>query len=867
MRAGAPFGDYHLLDSLGRNPAAELFIARRRVSGTGSPTAVVAVVHDELSRDRAVQRAWLDEAGALLAVEHRHLAKVEQMGETGGALFAAWPRVVGPSLRELGESGAPWPLPVLLQLSAQLYGALDALHGSFPQGLAHGDLRPSTLRIEGNALRILELGLGRAFVRAGGLRKTWPPADFVAPERSREPGVGPPGDVYSGTLAIWERLLPRGALSPPRADELRAALARTPLAAEVRDALASALGAGADRPTASELRRLVGRAIIGMGVSAGPDALASFTGAPVVAAVASAPVTPSSPGAIRPGDRVGPYEVVELIAAGGMGRVWRARNAETRELVALKTISPDRMEDPKFVRRFIEEAKLAALLQHPNVVRILDLGNAGGTFYMAMELLQGKELAQVTNAGAPIPRPLAPELSAYIVARCCEGLHAAHELTDGQGRPVDLIHRDVSMENIFLTRAGEVKLIDFGIAKSKLTEGLTREGVVLGKVTYMAPEQLGARGSDRRVDLWALGVVLYWSITGRAPFRGHTHSEIIRHILTVDPPRLRELKPATPARLEQIVQRALARNPDDRYRTAMELRADLQEMLASGRRLGPADVARCVEALGTTRDETERVPAALETEPSAQPRPHVSTAETLEPGAPSGPTMPPEGPSAETPQISTGGGPAATVDTTKGGQPFATVIGPSAVAGTRPRWTWKHAVLIGLAVVGGVLAPFAVGGRNGVVVEGPGEPTGGRAALEVSSTPRATATLDGHAVGATPLRLTDLEPGAHTLKVEMVGPDGTHGSREETLELRAGELVRRDVRFGRGHLKLSVTPWAQVAVDGQRVGDTPFPQGLALWEGPHLVTLHNPTLKVMRDLSVTIRPDADETLTVSLTAE
>src|SRR5262249_42800874 len=141
------------------------------------------------------------------------------------------------------------------------------------------------------------------------------------------------------------------------------------------------------------------------------------------------------------------------------------------------------------------------------------------------------------------------------------------------------------------------KLIDFGIAKSKLAEGLTREGVVLGKVMYMAPEQLSGRGTDRRVDLWALGVVLYWSVAGRAPYRGMSHSDIIRQVLITQPPGLRDLKPATPARLEAIVQRALAKNPDDRYRTALELRADLQEVIA-GRRLGPADVARCVEVRG-----------------------------------------------------------------------------------------------------------------------------------------------------------------------------------------------------------------------------------------------------------------------------
>ncbi|HEY8205913.1 MAG TPA: protein kinase [Myxococcaceae bacterium] len=858
MRAGAPFGDYQLSDSLGRNPAAELFIARRRATGA---QVVVSVLNEELSRDRAVQRVWMDEVAPFQGVDHRGLAKVEQMGESGGVLFAAWPHVAGPSLRELGESGAPWPLPVMLQLSTQLLSALEGVHGFIHPGLAHpmahGDVRPSTLRIEGNALRLLELGPGRALVRAGGLRRTWPPLDYAPPERAREPNVTPAGDLYSATLAIWEHLLPRGA-TPPRVDELRAALSRTPLPAEAREALSSALGAAADRPSTVELRRQMVRATFGMGAAAGPDALATFTGAPVVAAVASAPVTPSSPGEIRPGAQVGPYEVLELLAAGGMGRVWRARHAQSREVVALKTISPDRMEDPKFVRRFLEEAKLAALLQHPNVVRIQDLGNAGGTFYLAMELLNGKELAQVTNAGAPIPRPMAPELAAYIVARGCEGLHAAHELTDGQGRPLEMIHRDVSMENIFLTRSGEVKLIDFGIAKSKLAEGLTREGVVLGKVLYMAPEQLGGRGSDRRVDLWALGVVLYWSIAGRAPFRGHSHSDIIRQILIVEPPRLRDLKPAVPARLEAIVQRAMARNPDDRYRTALQLRDDLQEMLDSGRRLGPADVARCVDTLGLQRDDTERVPAVT-TEPGAKTAPQSSTAETLEPQGAHAPKS-----TAETLEPGTGANPEAS---TGAAHQFSTVIATAPGEKAPSRWTWKHAVIISFAVVGGVLVPFAVGGRGGgAKVDVPQVTEDGRASLEVTSTPRATATLDGRAVGATPLRLGDLEPGAHTLKVEMVAPDGSRVSREEKLELRAGESARRDVRFGRGLLRLSVTPWAEVEVDGRPVGDTPL-QPLSLWEGEHEITLRNKLIKAERKLKVTIRPDVEEPLSVSLTAQ
>ena len=369
MRSGAPFADYLLFDSLGRNAAAELFAARRRIPGGGG--LVVAVVHEELSRDRAVQRAWLDESSQLQSVDHRGLARLEQLGEASGILYGAWSKAAGPSLRELGESGAPWPLPALLQLSAQLFAALEGLHGALPPGLsyplAHGDLRPSTLRIEGTTLKVLELGLGRSLIRAGGLRKTWPPGDYAPPERAREPGVAPPADVYSGTLAIWEHVLPRGAATPPRADDLRSALARAPLAAEVRDALASALGTAADRPSASELRRLMARAVNGLGAAAGPDALASFTGAPVTGAMAAPPLppSPSSQNDIRPGDQVGPYEVLELIAAGGMGRVWRARDTGTRELVALKTISPDRMEDPKFLRRFLEEAKAGGAAPAP----------------------------------------------------------------------------------------------------------------------------------------------------------------------------------------------------------------------------------------------------------------------------------------------------------------------------------------------------------------------------------------------------------------------------------------------------------------------------------------------------------------------
>ena len=184
------------------------------------------------------------------------------------------------------------------------------------------------------------------------------------------------------------------------------------------------------------------------------------------------------------------------------------------------------------------------------------------------------------------------------------------------------------------------------------------------------------------------------------------------------------------------------------------------------------------------------------------------------------------------------------------------------------RWTWKHLLVVGLAVVAGVVVPFAPGGlaRTGGDVESPAPAPGEtRASLEVTSTPRATATLDGRAVGATPLRLTDLAPGTHTLRVEMVAADGSNGNREETLQLRAGEAARRDVRFGRGRLRLTVTPWAELEVDGRRAGAV-SDRVIELWEGEHAIKLRNPSLQVEREMTVTIRPDAEEQRTISFTA-
>jgi len=294
-----------------------------------------------------------------------------------------------------------------------------------------------------------------------------------------------------------------------------------------------------------------------------------------------------SASSLAPGARLGRYELLLPVAHGGMARVWAARQHGQRgftKTVAIKTILPNLADNPEFEKMFLDEARIAAGIHHPNVVDIYELGEEGHVLYLAMEWVNGDALARLLRGiqGKTV-QPIEPRLAARILADACAGLHAAHELTDDDGRLLNVVHRDVSPHNILVSLEGTVKVMDFGVAKALgQTHDETVAGQVKGKVAYMAPEQIGGAAFDRRADVFAMGVVLYETLTGVKPFRGDGDPQVMQAVLrgTYEPPVLRA-KGLAPE-LSAIIDRALAPEPRMRFATAERMRVALEEWLARG---------------------------------------------------------------------------------------------------------------------------------------------------------------------------------------------------------------------------------------------------------------------------------------------
>lgn len=293
-----------------------------------------------------------------------------------------------------------------------------------------------------------------------------------------------------------------------------------------------------------------------------------------------------------------------------MASVWAARQQGAQgfsRVVALKTILPE-LSAPDLDGMFLDEARVAARIHHPNVCEVFELIEHGGVLALSMEWVDGETLNNIL-ASRPKEPALAPRVAAQVIAQVAFGLHAAHELRDERGAPLQLVHRDVSPENILISRTGQVKITDFGVAKSL---GGMREataiGKVKGKLSYMSPEQAQGKVLDRRSDIFSLGVVLYLATVGSHPFRrpGEARNQQLARLLSTRIKRPSELVKGYPKALESIVMRALARSPAQRFRSAEEMARRLQAwVLASGppvthrqiaqmvlRRAGPAILAR-----------------------------------------------------------------------------------------------------------------------------------------------------------------------------------------------------------------------------------------------------------------------------------
>jgi len=296
---------------------------------------------------------------------------------------------------------------------------------------------------------------------------------------------------------------------------------------------------------------------------------------------------------------IGRYELCFELASGGMASVYLARAEGSpgfEKLVALKRIHPHLASEKGYVEMFLDEARIASRITHPNVCTVFDFGEADGEYFIAMEYLVGEPLSRVhrrimANA-AQRTSTLLPARMARVVAQACEGLHAAHELKDADGESLSVVHRDVSAENLFVTYDGATQVVDFGIAHARQRIHQTEAGQVKGTFPYMAPEQMTAAVVDRRVDVWALGAVLWELLTLRRLFLRDTDVNTMYAVLSseIKPPS--EYRPEIPPELDEIVLKALQRNPDERWQTAREMGKALGRVLAQQEELvGPAELA------------------------------------------------------------------------------------------------------------------------------------------------------------------------------------------------------------------------------------------------------------------------------------
>jgi len=288
--------------------------------------------------------------------------------------------------------------------------------------------------------------------------------------------------------------------------------------------------------------------------------------------------------------------------------LWQTANpagAETQgalgfaKTVVVKRIRPHLLDDPQFLLMFLNEAKLAAQLNHPNIVQIFDFGEAAGAYFIAMEYVDGPNLRTLSTLAHAAGTPIAFPLCAKIVSYACEGLAFAHEAIDLEtDQPLGIVHRDVSPDNIVLARNGAVKVVDFGIAKAAEQIYQTQSGLRKGKVAYMAPEYLRGQPLDGRADLYALGVVLYELLSNKQPYEAE--SDLLLMLAKMDEPMVpvRARRPDIPKELEIAVERAMAQRRDDRYSSCRDLQADLERFIASaGQPLSQIHIAQMVASL------------------------------------------------------------------------------------------------------------------------------------------------------------------------------------------------------------------------------------------------------------------------------
>ena len=543
---------------------------------------------------------------------------------------------------------------------------------------------------------------------------------------------------------------------------------------------------------------------------------------------------------------IGKYKLVRLIASGGMAEVYLARQAGAagfEKLVCLKRILPHLARDRQFVGMFLNEARLAARLDHPNIVSIFDLGEANGNYFIAMEFIDGPSLRAVAKRAHERGERLPIAEVVKIVSMAAGGLHYAHDLAGPDGKPLGLVHRDISPDNILVHRNGMAKVVDFGIAKAANSSGMTRTGTLKGKVAYMPPEQLRGDALDRRTDVFALGVVLYEMLGGKRPWEGDSEVSLIGRMMTEDPQPLSVPRPEAPAGLVAVLERALAKDRDARYASCHDLQADLDALLVSlGQAITPArisDFAKAyAEPVQPPDESTGAAMQALEAEmngtgavravPARRPQPREARTVVL--------PQPPPPPD-------------------------------------RRGVAYGIAAFLCIAALGGA-AGYAFLQRRGAfadvvpierasVAPRPAEPVAEPATPQVQAAepPPSEAPAAATDAGAAPEPPTVIAQAAPAVAPAAVPPAPVPPALPIPPAAQSPQIVKpkrtvppaapQPAVQAKGELVLLIRPWARVEVDGQEIGVTPLNEPLMLAAGEHTVRLVNPDLG--KDITRTVR--------------
>ena len=299
------------------------------------------------------------------------------------------------------------------------------------------------------------------------------------------------------------------------------------------------------------------------------------------------------------------YRVIERLASGGMAEVFIAESAGIegfKKRVAIKRVLPHLSEKKAFIAMFLDEARLSAHLSHSCVAQVFDIGVGDNAYFIVMEYVDGADLKGVIEHLRKTGSPFPMQLAVFIASKLCEGLSYAHELTSTENEPLHVVHRDMSPPNVLITKYGEVKIVDFGLAKATSQLQKSESGIIKGKFSYLSPEAALGQEVDARTDIFAVGIILWEMLSGRRLFIGDTDFATVKLVQKAEIPSISQINKDVPIELERIIARSLTRDPKARYQTARDLGRDLISFLyKNGRPVSPYDIAELVRGAMANR--------------------------------------------------------------------------------------------------------------------------------------------------------------------------------------------------------------------------------------------------------------------------